>query len=188
MIPKRRSIPLSLALTLCATSAWAEDLRPRPQYVLTTEGGGLGVLVDEVVVFSQVGPFWTAERLRTDQRLRQVETIHDWIDGRRCPALADVIAQGAAQTPLAMLAPDAEPELPPSDIPRQRFSGPAADAKSLGGARVSWSGYGSARFRWWTDASVTLKDCWSTVPIADGDQILRPLLGAPEQVRFFKAY
>lgn len=195
MVPKLRSVLLALALTPCAASASAEDLHALPQYVLTTEGGGLGVFVDEVVVFSKVrtrwdGPtlFWTAERFRVDQRLGQEQTVHDWIDGRRCPALTGAIAQGAAQPPETMLAPEVEAPPPAFDVPRQRFSGPAADTKNLGGARVSWSGYGSARFRWWTDAGKTLKACWSAVPITDGDQALRPLLGGPEQVRAFKAY
>lgn len=170
------------------------DLSPQPWYVLTQEGGGMGRFTDDVVVFSKVrggrATFWIAERVRSEKYvgLKPPEVTRQWIDGRRCPALAGVLARGVA-TPVRAMAPPTTTEESGgvSDTPVTRLSGPASGTGNPG-ARVSRSDYMGPLARWWRESDKALQACWTVNPVADGPARIRPQLATPEGVRFMKAF
>lgn len=182
------------ALATAAPGPPPSDLNPQPWYVLTREGGGMGQFTDDVVVFSKVrggrATFWIAERVRSEKYvgLKPPEITRQWIDGRRCPVLAGVLAKGVATPVRAMAPPGADERFgPPSDTPRTRLSGPSSDNDNPG-ARVSRSDYMGPLARWWRESDKTLAACWSVNPVTDGPARIRPQLDTPEGVRFMKAF
>lgn len=93
-------IGLALILTAPAYAA--------PRYQLTEKGGGLGLWIDQTVLL-HVRPgagddedIWTAERRRVESNFCGIRTdkgctattisVHEQIDGRRCPALQVAMA------------------------------------------------------------------------------------------------
>lgn len=196
-----RHCSILLAAFACALSTASaaapgpppEDLHPQPWYVLTREGGGMGRYTDDVVVFSKVrgdrATFWVAERVRSEKYvgLKPPEVTRQWIDGRRCPALAGVLAKGVAAPVRAMAPPTTKEESGwVSDTPVVRLSGPASGTDNPG-ARVSRSDFMGPLARWWRESDKALQTCWSANPVTDGPARVRSQLGSPEAIRFFKA-
>lgn len=189
------------AILTLSGQARAEEgprLVPIPWYVLSLEGGGLGVRVDDTIVFSSVQPnaagkheFWIVERrdARTSLGSRSSTHAHQWIDGRKCPAVADVLARMPASTALRFSSAGANVRIaPPSDIARLRLSAPAAGDAGHGGARVSISEYFGVFANWWGKSLGRLEACWTDQPVALGDAPVSVLLATPDDAARWKAF
>ena len=118
-------------------------------------------------VWSKAGPFWMAERrTRTTAGItgptHRIERV--WIDGRRCPALAEVV-RSVREIP----APSTAPSVPPSHGARVSLATRKAD-----GTYAVQSDYEGPITGWWRTAGKALDACWGT-PIARVDDGLLPL-------------
>jgi hypothetical protein len=118
-------------------------------------------------VWSKAGPFWMAERrTRTTVGItgptHRIERV--WIDGRRCPALAEVV-RSARNIP----APPTSSEIPPFHGARVNLA-----ARRPDGTYDVRSDYEGPVARWWRAAGKALEACWGT-PIATVDDNLLPL-------------
>jgi hypothetical protein len=118
-------------------------------------------------VASSGGPFWMAERRRRTTAGITGPTIQierQWIDGRRCSAVAKVVGSIAA-----IPQPKAPGSIPP-------FHGAHVYLGSMrpdGGYAVR-SDYEGPVTAWWRQTEETLKPCWGT-PIFTADGELLPL-------------
>lgn len=118
-------------------------------------------------VWSKSGPFWMAERrTRTTAGItgptHRIERV--WIDGRRCPALADVV-RSVREIP----APPTASGIPPFHGARVNLATRGAD-----GSYSVRSDYEGPVTAWWRAAGKALEPCWGT-PIAMVDDALLPL-------------
>lgn len=118
-------------------------------------------------VWSKAGPFWMAERrTRTTAGItgptRRIERV--WIDGRRCPALANVV-----RSVRNIAAPPTAAEIPPFHGARVNLATRRPD-----GTYDVRSDYEGPVTKWWRDAGEALEACWGT-PIAMVDGGLLPL-------------
>lgn len=142
-------------------------LDSRQSLMLTIEGGGLGVTVDEEIWFEQL-PFgrssrWVIRRQGTDSNwcgrhenqtcAQTTNKIREYVDARFCPALFGVLRRLAkvraaergsvhsvvTDTPLVTLA---------------TFHGPTMETERL-------AEYTGPLVDWWQLAQEQLKSCWS---------------------------
>ena len=118
-------------------------------------------------VWSKAGPFWMAERrTRTTVGMggptHRIERV--WIDGRRCPALAEVV-RSVREIP----APQASSGIAPYHGARVSLATRRPD-----GTYAVRSDYEGPVTRWWRDAGKSLAACWGA-PIAMVDDRLLPL-------------
>jgi hypothetical protein len=118
-------------------------------------------------VWSKAGPFWMAER-RTRTTVGITGPTHQilrvWIDGRRCPALAEVV-RGVRDIPF----PPAASDIPPFHGARVNLATRRSD-----GTYAVRSDYEGPVTRWWRDAGQALEGCWGT-SISTVDDALLPL-------------
>lgn len=180
-----------------ASAQDSEELRSVPWYVISLEKNALGQTTENVFLFSRVQPresgrvkFWIVERSlkQTDLSFNPPETSHDWIDGRKCPALASVLAGISAIPQMKIEAANREIDIrPPADFPRLRISGPEAGEDTVGGARVSRSDYLGGASKWWVQAEKKLEPCWSKTPIESETGEFPARLSQPSAVQYWKS-
>jgi hypothetical protein len=177
-------VPL-LALSAAAqpsSSAAEENAPPLPVHIVyrvKQEGGGLGVMVDEAVVFHQVdkstGPIWVVERRRRDQKLSKITYRYEWIDGRTCPALREVIAAIGKLPPTPFAGAQTQPDGWVSDTPYVTLMGPPRFGR-MGDFMLQRDLKGPVS-QWWWDSEKKLESCWSAKqPYIPGAYDLRPRL------------
>lgn len=116
-------------------------------------------------VWSRAGPFWMAERrTRTTASISgptyRIERV--WIDGRRCPALVEVV-----RTVRDIPSPPASSEIPPYHGARVNLATRRSD-----GTYSVRSDYEGPVTRWWRDARKALDPCWGTAIAAVDDGLL----------------
>lgn len=118
-------------------------------------------------VRSKAGAFWMAER-RTRTTVGITGPTHRidrvWIDGRRCPALAEVV-RSVRDIPTQ----STSSQIPPFHGARVNLASRRAD-----GTYAARSDYEGPVTNWWRAASKTLETCWGT-SIATVDDSLLPL-------------
>jgi len=118
-------------------------------------------------VWSETGPFWMAERrTRTTAGITgpttRVERV--WIDGRRCPVLAEVV-----RTVREIPVPPTSSIIPPFHGARVNLATRKPD-----GAYTVRSDYEGPVTAWWRAAGKALEPCWGTT-IDMVDDALLPL-------------
>lgn len=192
-----RALTLVLLLAVSACSAPSQPARAAPpqteienapavpvqvSYRVQQQGGGLGVFVDEAVVFYEVGDppkrVWALERRRRDQRMGQVTFRADWIDGRACPALELAIAKLGRLPPIGMAGPDTRSGVMISDTPEVTLMGPASPKDGDFVLRRDTQGPVS---QWWWETSKALEGCWRPkTPYIAGAYDLRSRLGSAQ--------
>ncbi|WP_010544342.1 hypothetical protein [Sphingomonas elodea] len=187
MLPPFSTVPLALLL---AGALPGERTLPI-QYTVTNVGGGLGVFVDEKVIFGiasrgPAGPRWIAERVRhdrhwcgkqgTDGKCIATETrVHDWLDGATCTAVAPAFAALWAIPP-AGFAP-ARDFVIVSDSSTVTIKGSTTQAGFFTDISVSQEAGDFAT--WWHNSSNSWKSCWQqAAPLVEG-QALTPHLSLP---------
>ena len=190
----RAATSRGLSLALCAGvllgflpcgMGWAStrDLASE-RFRLSEVGGGLGVSVDKTVVFFAVREkeksgaplYWYAEQRAVDDDwcggkdaadgrcVRKISEVHQWLDGRSCPALAKVLT-AISDLPARRLAPsDSLIESYQSDTPLISLEGWAAVQDGFG-VKLTQSEYSGALVRWWRAGEAVLKPCWRNDPI-----------------------
>ena len=172
----------AMVLGALATSlAHAQDAAPfraATIYTVKQQGGGLGIFVDQIVIFQQVSyrseKVWVAERRRHDQRLGKRTFQHDWIDGRTCPQLADVLA-GIGRLPPARFAGPADKDGGwISDSAYVTLIGPAAGSRW--GTALMQRDLGGDLSKWWWEAEKSLGSCWQDRIVIVGDGSVLPKL------------
>ena len=202
-------IPLVVAAALASVPPGGVIV---PIYTVQQNGGGLGFWVEETAVLSGVyassrtrgqPTFWIVEHNRADHDIGKYTadgkmlrsagwTVkHQWIDGRRCPALTRVIsklqvlsakveaqatadashAAAAARLGIAQLP---EPvSIPPSDTPSVSVSGGLRDLSPL-----EAEDYGGPISKWWWEGEQELASCWQVdIPRMKGRIIERRITG-----------
>lgn len=181
----------ALPLALLLVGAPQADRKISAQYKVTNVGGGLGVYVDETVVFgvmpgSSTGPRWIAERVRRDRnwcgkqgpdgKCIAVDTVvHDWLDGATCATVAPSFIALAAIRP-AGFAPVRD-FVVVSDSSTVTIKGATTQAGFFTEISVSQAAGDFAT--WWHNASNRWKPCWQQgAPIVEG-QALAPSLSKP---------
>lgn len=168
----------------------APAVEVRTPYRVKQQGGGLGVLVDEAVVFHEIGAgpsrVWVVEHRRRDQKVGVVTFRYEWIDGRACPALDKVILEIGRIPPIAMAGPDTEPKGWVSDVPEVTLIGPPAGGR-MGDLVVRRDLMGPVS-RWWRASSQALETCWQAkMPYVAGAYDLRPKLAtAADEVEIMR--
>ena len=166
------SAMLSMLLGLSlATTVAAQDVDPprvETVYTVKQQGGGLGIFVDQTVVFQSVSrrgeTVWVVERRERRQNVGRKTQLHQWIDGRRCAPLKDVLAGIAKLPPAQFERADRKDRGWISDTPYVTLTGPLANGR--GGetlARVDLAGPIS---RWWRDSEARLAPCWRDSPVS----------------------
>jgi hypothetical protein len=142
----------------------AHDATPR--FVLIESGGGLGVDVENTTVFSVDGSQPSAWFLSRDTnesnwcgraingQCRPTKTSgDDWIDGRNCPALGDIMKQ--LLTVRTAERGSSHPQL--SDTPLLSL----VVLKGAGMATDRLGEYEGPLVDWWRSAQERLKTCWA---------------------------
>ncbi|NLS26064.1 hypothetical protein S2M10_10450 [Sphingomonas sp. S2M10] len=179
---------LPLALLLAGTPQMERKLNV--QYTVTNVGGGLGVYVEEKVLFGMVpggsgAPRWVAERVRRDRNwcgkhgadgkcVATDTTLHDWLDGTSCTAIAPAFTALQAIRP-ARFAPVRDFVIV-SDSSTVTIKGTTTQAGFFTEISVSQAAGDFAT--WWHDSSNRWKSCWQQgAPIVEG-QALAPSLPA----------
>jgi hypothetical protein len=117
-------------------------------------------------VSSEAGSFWVAERRkRTTGGITgpTIQIERQWIDGRRCPALANVIA--------SIVAIPARTSTTPAPFHGAQVYLGTARANGDYAVRSDYEGPVTA---WWRRAEDELKPCWGT-PVLTVDGELLPL-------------
>jgi hypothetical protein len=172
--------------------AEAPPLKDSQPYRVKQQGGGLGIFVDEAVVFHEVGEgpsrVWAAERRRRDQRMGVVSLRYEWIDGRTCPALERVIADIGRLPPIKMAGLDTEPRGAFSDVTEVTLIGPPAG----GGMRdlVLRRDEMGPVSRWWWAAAKALETCWQAKQpyVAGAHDLHSKLSTAQDEVEIMRPY
>jgi len=148
-------------------------------YRVTEKGGGLGLNVDQTVIFwAKRRPssklFWIAERNR---RLDNVcgnrdagkgcvatsEVKHDWASGKTCPSLIFALNDLEKVPVPAFTPPDERHVVAVADGVFVQVTG-TTDGRAGSVARVAYGAYDGPIVAWWRDAERNLKDCWITDP------------------------
>jgi len=173
------------ALAVAAGPVAANPWDPgRTIYTIKQNGGGLGVMVEEIAVVQLVGggepdQAWVVERRRHDQRLGKNTFRHQWIDGRKCPALAGVLAGIWKLPPIQFTGPDTRPAGWRSDTPYVTLMGPPADYQM--GEIVLRRDLGGPVSQWWWSSEKALEPCWQDHAVSFRGGGLLPKLGSDEQ-------
>ena len=179
-----RSAALKSALFCLAfsASASAQDihgLRAEALYTVKQQGGGLGRMIDEIVVIQAVSRggerAWIAERRFHLTFLNEQTFRHQWIDGRTCPALETTLA-GIDQLPSIKFAG-----------PKQTQRGGMIDVAAVTLIGPSTNGYPVAQTdlagpisKWWADSAKALEPCWSSRMVLIGDGTVPAKLATDE--------
>lgn len=187
MLPALSVLPLALLLVGAPPGGRTLNV----QYTVTNVGGGLGVFVDETVIFGMVpsgtaGPRWVAERVRHDRhwcgkqggggKCIATETrIHDWLDGAACATVAPAFTALWAIRPAGF--GQVRDFTVVSDSSTVTIKGTTTQAGYFTEVSVSQDAGDFAR--WWHNASNGWKSCWQhAAPVVEG-QVLAPRLALP---------
>ncbi len=147
----------------------------RETYRVTERGGGLGVMVDQTVIFwvsspPSAHPRWIAERnRRLDNACGRSEPgkgciatsqiDHDWVDSATCPALVPSL-NDLAQLPIPGFAPPASVNFSfASDSSFVEVTGSPRGQAGIG-ARIAYGEYIDPVASWWRHAQINLQPCF----------------------------
>lgn len=181
----------TLPLALLLIGAPQMERKLNAQYTVTNVGGGLGVYVDETVLFGIVpggsgGPRWVAERVRRDRHfcgkqdaggkcIATDTAVHDWLDGTNCKTVAPAFTALWAIRP-AGFAPVRDFVIV-SDSSTVTIKGTTTQAGFFTEISVSQDAGDFAT--WWYKASNRWKPCWQqAAPMVEG-KALAPSLSLP---------
>lgn len=191
-------MPLLLAWI---TPAAAQQRNGAEVYRVTETGGGLGIFVDQTIVFLRAGggtvPMrWVVERVRRDRNwcgrrsdgkcAPLDERRHDWIDGDACPQLIAVLRDLSKIPPPGFSDPERPESWMVSDSTLLTVEGrPAAPIVEKGSwprqiaQTLSISEYSGPYQDWWHKGEQVLAGCWKAeAPRAAGKPI-QPVLPEP---------
>lgn len=171
-----------LFMDVLPSSAWAQDQgRFWQGYQVTRQGGGLGIEIDEVVKFSFSGSpenrHWIAERTKRDSNWcgrresgkcrATTNSVHEWIDGARCPELRQALTELATIKFGGFAPPDGIVPTMVSDTPFTEVTGyPAAEAGV--GPRLKLGAFEGPIVDWWDRSETRLQHCWTGKPVGNG--------------------
>lgn len=174
--------------------AHAQQRNGAEVYRVTETGGGLGVFVNQTVIFLRAGggntPMrWVVERVRQDRNwcgkhakgkcVQLDERRHDWIDGDTCPQLIGMLRE-LSKIPLpAFSDPDDAGGWSVSDTTLLTVQGrPVVPATEKGNwpkelaETISVSEYTGPYQSWWHKGQEALAGCWKAeAPLAGGKPI-----------------
>lgn len=155
-----------------------EPFRATTIYTVKQQGGGLGIFVDQIVVFEQVTNHgetaWVVERRRHDQQLSKRTFQHQWIDGRSCAPLADVLKRIGQLPPPRFAAPGDKDGGWMSDASYVTLIGPIAGGRL--GTTMMQRDLGGAISKWWWESEKALAPCWQDLGVLVGDGSVLPKL------------
>lgn len=157
-----------LALSAPVSAQDAHGLRVETLYTVKQQGGGLGLMIDEIVVIQAVSRsgerVWVAERRFHRTFLNEQTFRHQWIDGRTCPALEIALAGIDQLPPIKFAGPSQTQRGGMTDIPAVTMIGP-----STNGYPVAQTDVGGPISQWWRDSGKALEPCWSNRMVLIGD-------------------
>jgi hypothetical protein len=154
-------------LLLAAPSVHAQAAPPMPEnYRVEEHGGGLGVVLDQTVIFVALADKrWIAERTRRDRNWCMKRPAggtcepgdvrsHDWIDSAACPQIVDILRDLSAITPPLFASPDVASYWILSDSSLLTITGRSQSGAPLPGVggeeRLSVTQYGGPYRDWWS--------------------------------------
>lgn len=177
------SLAACVLSTSVARAQQAEAFQATTVYTVKQQGGGLGIFIDQIVVFQQVKrrgeKVWVAERRRHEQRLRERTFQHQWIDGRACKALSEVLDKIGQLPPRRFAGPTERERGWISDTPHVTLIGPAAGGFS--GAALMQRDVGGDLSRWWSESEKALASCWQDGLVLVGDGTVGPKLDTDDR-------
>lgn len=161
---------IAIATSISASSRGQDN---GATYRVTQHGGGLGIWIDETVVFSVAAepPRWVAERTRRDSNwcgrtergkgcVSTVISTHEWIDGALCPELLRSLQALAAVHVEGFVDPMQVDLTTVSDTPLLEVTGPSTNAAGFE-ASLKVSAFSGPFVDWWRQSDARLKGCWS---------------------------
>jgi hypothetical protein len=165
-------------------------------YRVDEHGGGLGVVLDQTVIFVALADKrWIAERTRRDRNWCMKRPAggtcepgdvrsHDWIDSAACPQIVDILRDLSAITPPLFASPDVASYWILSDSSLLTITGrpqSGAPFPGVGGEeRLSVSQYGGPYRDWCSRSEKALGGCWkSYVPMDKGKPVAPRLAEQP---------
>lgn len=188
----RRTVGLILAYLLWLFPLWAGaaqargELNAEPRYRVLRVQASPDTAENQTTLLLKVSQasggqptFWAAERRIEWRKWRDRGVIHQWIDGRDCPALGLALAGIGKLPAMKIAAPDAPPTAFPFHWAITTLSGPAAGGAegSISVARTDFKGGVS---EWWSRSEKILQPCWKNGPVSDGAGPLRAFLNSKE--------
>lgn len=175
-----------LALLVSASTAQAQIGRTSPYVVKRVQAVPMASKGQTTLIFG-VSPtfgakptFFVVERRLNVRRADKQEQSYEWVDGRTCPALANVIAE-IADLPSAKLATPKGPQpgWPPIHAAVTSVSGPAAPTLD-GVFGVRMSDWGGSITLWWQRSEKRLESCWSPTPPTVAGAPIEGYMPSPE--------
>lgn len=169
----------AILVMLCLASPAAAQEQPwsSPRHVVVRSLVSPGDQEDQVSLLRPVSLrpgspnlFWIVERRVQTRHFGRASLSHQWIDGRACPALDDVLSQMTTLRDVKT-APIAPPPLHAPFTRLRSLAPPDSPARSQGDADGVVS-------RWWLGSERILKACWRDRPPALNGQPLPTLLSS----------
>lgn len=148
-------------------------------YRVTEKGGGLGLTIDQTVIFraahrSASPPYWIAERNnrvdnfcgRRDAQARCVATVkieHDWANSTACPSLISSLNDLEKLPAPGFASPGTPHVVAVADGVFVQVTGTMGGQGGMG-ARIAYGAYSGPIVTWWKNTEAHLKDCWKAAP------------------------
>lgn len=156
-----------------------------PVYVVSIDGGGLGIMRQEVIIVSKLmgsgarapsRQVWIAERRRQNTQFGRATADHQWTTSESCPALVAGLLAIDRLPAVRIGSPTSAYQTGwVSDTPLTTLHGPPTLTDGSG-VRVSRSEYMGPVARWRLDFERSVSGCWKdAAPDLPGTEI-RPLL------------
>lgn len=163
-----RVIPIFAALALITLSSAALSATTRTRrFIITRNGGGLGIEEQERTILWRMGTRWFGERQYMSSNwcgLRQgnqceaaVARQHAWIDGRTCPALGQSVAAFSSAWHNDLGAGTGFGQVA-SDTPKFTLRNFTGRTGTIPQHRLIE--YLGSVTEWWNDFSIATASCW----------------------------
>jgi hypothetical protein len=183
---------LAISMALISATLPAAGNTHVERYRVTQKGGGLGIGVDETVIFYLIEgrrgeDRWVAERRRRDRNWCGMRStagkcsatdvaIHDWIDGDKCPGLRAALTALSKIDLVGFAPPDRLNSTTVSDTPETIVT--AASAIAGIDSKVTLSQYDGPVVDWWRKTEDQLSHCWQRDAVAASGSRTDPQLAA----------
>ena len=168
-----------LTLSAPASAQDADGLRVAALYTVKQQGGGLGRMIDEIVVIQAVSRggerAWIAERRFHLTFLNEQTFRHQWVDGRTCPALQAALGGIDHLPPIKFAGPDRTQRGGMLDLPAVTLMGP-----STNGYPTTQTDVTGPIAKWWLESGKALEPCWSNRMVLIGDGTVPAKLATDE--------
>ncbi|RAK57764.1 hypothetical protein [Phenylobacterium deserti] len=124
--------------------------------------------------------FFILERREMVTRGRANTVKHQWVDGRTCAALSEVVQSASDLPPARINPPNSPPNRITFHVATTTLSGPSGSSWM---DRVSRTDLMGPNYAWWEKSKARLKDCWQNEPPMVGGKPPESALGTDRAAR-----